>query len=235
MPQEPRHPQRDRGLIVRAAIILIAGALVYANSLSAPFIFDDQTAIIENRRIQHLWPLSVPLSPARETPVAGRPIVSLTFAINYAAGGLDIRGYHLTNLAIHLLAALTLFGLVRRARLLPSLAPSFGAQATNLGWIVALIWMLHPLQTETIDYVTQRTESMMGLCYFLTLYCSGRALERRPGRWPTAGVACKESMVTGPVMVAFFDRGFVPRAGLRKVNRTRLYVGLAATWLLLAV
>jgi len=252
MPQEPRHPQRDRGLIVRAAIILIAGALVYANSLSAPFIFDDQTAIIENRRIQQLWPLSVPLSPARETPVAGRPIVSLTFAINYAAGGLDIRGYHLTNLAIHLLAALTLFGLVRRALLLPSLAPSFGAQATNLGWIVALIWMLHPLQTETIDYVTQRTESMMGLFYLLTLYCSVRGLESdgesktpplrtRRGRWQAAaiaacatGMACKESMVTAPLMVALFDYVFVRRDLLRKTHRIRLYVGLASTWVVLA-
>jgi len=219
---------------------VIAGALVYANSLSAPFIFDDQTAIIENSQIQRLWPLSVPLSPRRETPVAGRPIVNLTFAINYAASGLDIRGYRLTNLAIHLLAALTLFGLVRRALLLPSLAPTFGAQATNLAWIAALMWMLHPLQTETIDYITQRTESLMGLCYLLTLYCSVRALEGRQGRWHAAaivacatGMACKESMVTAPVMVGLFDYVFVGAPALRKVQRSRLYVGLAASWVVL--
>jgi tetratricopeptide (TPR) repeat protein len=231
----------DRTLLLRAAVIVIAGVLVYANSLSAPFIFDDQTAIINNQRIRQLWPLSVPLSPLRETPVAGRPIVNLTFALNYAASGMDTRGYRLTNLAVHLLAALTMFGLVRRTLLLPSLAPTFGAQATNLAWIVALIWMLHPLQTETIDYITQRTESMMGLFYLLTLYCSVRALEGGQGRWQAGaiiacalGMACKESMATAPLMVGLFDYAFADRALLRKVHRTRLYVGLASTWVVLA-
>jgi protein O-mannosyl-transferase len=232
---------RDRGLAIRAAIIVLAGTVVYANSLSAPFIFDDQTAVIENAQIRRLWPLTVPLSPPRETPVAGRPIANLTFAINYAIGGLDVRGYRLTNLAVHVLAALTLFGLVRRTLRLGSLAPAFGAHATNLAWIAALMWMLHPLQTETIDYVTQRTESLMGLCYLLTLYCSVRALEGRHGRWQAAaviacatGMACKESMVTAPVIVVLFDSVFVARAVLRKTHRARLYVGLACTWAVLA-
>jgi protein O-mannosyl-transferase len=235
------HLTRDRGVAIRAAIIVLAGTVVYANSLSAPFIFDDQTAVIENAQIRRLWPLTVPLSPPRETPVAGRPIVNLTFAINYAIGGLDVRGYRLTNLAVHVLAALTLFGLVRRTLLLGSLAPAFGAHATNLAWIATLMWMLHPLQTETIDYVTQRTESLMGLCYLLTLYCSVRALEGRHGRWQAAaviacatGMACKESMVTAPVIVVLFDSVFVARAVLRKTHRARLYVGLACTWAVLA-
>ena len=169
------------------------------------------------------------------------PIVNLTFAINYAADGLEVRGYRLTNLAIHLLAAVTLFGLVRRTLQLPSLAPTFGMHATNLAWVSALVWMLHPLQTEVIDYVTQRTESMMGLCYLLTMYFSVRALERHPARWQAAavlacatGMACKESMVTAPVMVGLFDYVFVSRAMMRKVHRPRLYIGLASTWLVLA-
>lgn len=235
------HLMRDRGLAIRAAIIVLAGTVVYANSLSAPFIFDDQTAIIENAQIRRLWPLTVPLSPPRETPVAGRPIANLTFAINYAIGGLDVRGYRLTNLAVHVLAALTLFGLMRRTLRLGSLAPAFGAHTTNLAWIAALMWMLHPLQTETIDYVTQRTESLMGLCYLLTLYCSVRALDGRHGRWQAAaviacatGMACKESMVTAPVIVVLFDSVFVARAVLRKTHRARLYVGLACTWAVLA-
>jgi tetratricopeptide (TPR) repeat protein len=220
---------------------VLAGAVVYLNSLSAPFIFDDQTAVLNNSQIRQLLPLSVPLSPKPDTPVAGRPLVNLSFALNYAIGRLDVTGYRMTNVAIHLLAALALFGLVRRTLLLPSLAPAFGAHATNLAWAITLIWTLHPLPSETIDYVTQRTESMMGLFYFLTLYCSVRALEKPPGRWQAAaivccaaGMACKESMVTAPVMVALFDRVFVGAPALRKIRRTRLYVGLAATWLLLA-
>ncbi len=229
-----------RGVALRAVVLVVAGVLVYLNSLSAPFVFDDRTAIVDNPQIRQLWPLSVPLSPRPDTPVAGRPIVNLTFAINYAFGGLDVTGYRLTNLAIHLLAALVLFGVVRRTLRLPSLAPTFGAHATGLGWVVALLWTLHPMQTEVVDYVTQRTESMMGLCYLATIYCSVRAIERRPGRWHTAailacaaGMACKESMVTAPVMVFVYDRVFVSASALRNVRRSRLYAGLATTWLIL--
>jgi tetratricopeptide (TPR) repeat protein len=232
---------RENGLAIRAAVIVLAGTLVYLNSLNAPFIFDDTTAILDNQQIRQLWPLTVPLLPQRDTPVAGRPIVNLSFAVNYAAGGLDVRGYRVFNVAIHLLAALTLFGTVRRTLRLPSLAPAFGQHATNLAWVVALIWTLHPLQTEIIDYATQRTESMMGLFYLLTLYCSVRALEASPGRWQVAaivacatGMACKESMVTAPVMVALYDWVFVGRPSLQKVQRGRLYAGLASTWLVLA-
>jgi tetratricopeptide (TPR) repeat protein len=232
---------RENGLAVRAVIIVLAGALVYVNSLSAPFIFDDNTAILDNQQIRQLWPLSVPLSPQRDTPVAGRPIVNLSFAVSYAAGGLDVTGYRVFNLTIHLLAALTLFGIVRRTLRLPSLVSTFGSQATNLAWVIALIWMLHPLQTETIDYITQRTESLMGLCYLLTLYCSVRALDTSPGPWHAAaiaacatGMACKESMVTAPVTVMLYDWVFVGWPALRTTRRPRLHVGLASTWLVLA-
>src|SRR5262245_16609790 len=226
---------------IRAAIIVAAGIIVYSNSLAAPFIFDDQRSVLENQQIRQLSPLRIPLSPPRNTPVAGRPLVNVTFALNYAAGELDPRGYRLTNLAIHLLAALTLFGLLRRTLLLPSLAARFGTQALNLAWIAALIWVLHPLQTETVDYVTQRTESMMGLFYLLTMYCSVRALEGHTTRWHAAailacaaGMASKESMVTAPVVVGLYDYVFVSRPSLRKIRRTRLYAGLATTWLILA-
>ena len=233
--------KREHGITIRAVIVVLAGAVVYVNSLNAPFIFDDNTAILNNPQIRQLWPLTVPLSPQRDTPVAGRPIVSLSLAVNYAIGELDVAGYRLFNLSIHLLAALTLFGVVRRTLRLPSLGPAFGTHATNLAWVVALVWTLHPLQTETIDYVTQRTESMMGLCYLLTLYCSVRALETAPGRWHVcailacaAGMACKESMVTAPVMVALYDWVFVGWPALQNVRRPRLYAGLASTWLVLA-
>jgi tetratricopeptide (TPR) repeat protein len=96
------------------------------------------------------------------------------------------------------------------------------------------------MQTEVIDYVTQRTESMMGLCYLATFYCGVRALEGRPGRWHAAailacaaGMACKESMVTAPVMVFIYDRVFVSASARRNARRSRLYAGLATTWLIL--
>ena len=88
-------------------LLVILGFAVYWNTLPAPFTFDDEHAIVINEQIRHL---STSLSPTEQgSPLAGRPLVSLTFAINYALGGLNVRGYRLVNIAIHVLCALLLF------------------------------------------------------------------------------------------------------------------------------
>jgi protein O-mannosyl-transferase len=213
----------------RAALILLAGALVYVNSLTGPFIFDDRGTILDNTTIERLDTGAV-LAPPHETPVAGRPVVNLTFALNYALGERRVAGYHVTNVVIHLLCALLVFGIVRRS-----------SQSLDLGTAVALIWAVHPLNTEAVTYVTQRTESLMAFCYLFTLYASIRALRRGP-RWELLavvacglGMASKESMVTAPLMVVAYDRIFVFDS-LRHAFRKRwpLYLWLAGTWLVLA-
>ena len=237
-------PTGERGTQWRAVVIVVAGLLIYSNSLSSPFLFDDQNSIIGNTQIRQLWPLSIPLSPPRDTPVAGRPLVNLSFAINYAAGGLDPWGYHLGNVIIHVMAALVLFGLVRRALAGAGLQTS-ADHATNIAFVCALLWLVHPLNSEAVNYFSQRTESMMGLFYLLTLYCAVRG----PGeggrgnqRWNTlatltcaAGMLCKESMVTAPVVVMLYDRIFVFESWKKMFRERRgFYVGLAFTWLVLA-
>jgi protein O-mannosyl-transferase len=224
----------------RAAVIVLAGVLVYANSLSSPFLFDDVNSILTNTQIRRLWPLSVPLSPPRDTPVAGRPLVNLTFAINYAAGGLDPWGYHVVNVLIHVMAALVLFGLVRRtlegssalnaSRYRPSPTASI-----DVALVCALVWLLHPLNSESVNYFSQRTESMMGLFFLLTLYCSARGWNGRAVLACALGMACKESMLTAPVVVVLYDRVFVYESWKRMLRRRRgFYISLAATWLVVA-
>jgi hypothetical protein len=244
----------------RLALALgLAAVVVYANSFSGPFLFDDQNSIVGNTQIRQLWPLSIPLSPPRDTPVAGRPLVNLSFALNYAVHGLDVRGYHVVNLAIHVLAAITLFGVVRRTLMLSSVGRALSGsprEADNArstaAFACALVWMLHPLQTESVNYLTERTESLMGLFYLLTLYCSIRGGIRDPGsgirgirgirKWEVAsvlscaaGMLCKESMVTAPVMVVLYDRVFMFESWRTAFRARRgLYTGLAASWLVLA-
>jgi protein O-mannosyl-transferase len=100
---------------------VLAGILSYSNSLSGPPLFDDHAALLDNQHIRTLQPSSV-LFPERENPLAGRPLVNLSFAVNYAIGGLDVRGYHVWNLAVHLLCGLIAFGLVRRTLDQPRIA-----------------------------------------------------------------------------------------------------------------
>ena len=236
---------------VRAtATLLVFGALVaYHNSLRGPFVFDDVGVIEKNLTIRSLWPIWNTFAPPIDgSPVTGRPLVNFTLALNYAFSGASVGGYHLLNLLIHLLAGLTLFGIVRRTvRLRVG-----DAAALPLAFGVAWLWTLHPLQTEAVNYVVQRAESLAGLCYLLTLYCfirgavppaAGEGGGPPAGRWfkfsvaaCLAGMASKEVVVSAPLIVLLYDRAFLAGSFRRAwIERGRVYAGLAATWLLLLV
>ncbi|UCG88526.1 MAG: hypothetical protein JSW71_08295, partial [Gemmatimonadota bacterium] len=88
-----------------------AGILAYWNSFDGEFVFDDQADIVANEHIRQLWPAWNILSHGH------RPVVAVSLAVNYALGGLNVWSYHAFNLAVHILAGLTLFGIVRRTTL----------------------------------------------------------------------------------------------------------------------
>jgi len=247
------------GVVLAGGILALAALAAYHNSFSVPFFFDDRAQINDNPTIRHLWALKTVLVPPMNAGVGGRPLLNLSFALNYALGGMNVWGYHAFNLLIHICAGLTLFGIVRRT--FGKLFPAFA---------VALIWLLHPLQTEAVTYVAERAESMMGMFYLLTLYCFIRSVEpievgrRAPAtpsvrnsggdegiagaRRPTSclfavlsilacflGICTKEVVVTAPIIVLLYDRTFVSGTFRTAWQRHwRLYAGYAGTWLLLA-
>ncbi len=225
-----------------AAVLVLATIGAYHNSLGGPFIFDDVSAIHENLTIRQLWPIGQALSPPGGLSVSGRPILNLSLAVNYALSKYDVQSYHIVNLAIHVLAALLLFGVVHRTLRLDSMSERFGRAAPYLALAVAMLWAVHPLQTESVTYVIQRAESLMGLFYLLTLYCVIRCSTSRPIWWSLAavascamGMATKEVTATAPVIVLLYDRTFLAGSfagALRK--RWGLYAGLFACWGLLA-
>ena len=226
--------------IFAAALILIAGAAAYSNSFDGIFVFDDEPSIERNPNLLSLWPLRQSMSAPLDTTLSGRPVASLSFAIDHALSPEGpLRRYHATNLGIHLTAALLLFGFGRRTLVTPRLFESFGNPATPLALIIALVFVVHPIQTGSVTYIVQRVESLTGLFYLATLYCAVRALEGQGRRvWAGAaiaasalGMATKEVMVTAPLMVVIWDRLFVPD---RIASRRRLHAGLLATWLILA-
>jgi len=269
-------------IVLAGALIVLAGVAAYHNSLAGPFVFDDPLSIGENLTLRPPWSLAALLSPPADATVGGRPLVNVTLAVNYALGGTEVWSYHALNLVIHILASLALFGVVRRtllhlgskgqgargkgpmarsliaqrsspACLLPApcslLLPDEG---TFLAFIIALLWTLHPLQTEAVTYIVQRTESLMGLFYLLTLYgfIRGAAGDETIGTPPwyrrawygfsfgacLLGMACKEVMVSAPVMVLLYDRTFLAESFAEAWQRRwRVHLSLAATWILLGV
>ncbi len=231
----------DWSTALAAGLIVLAAAAAYSNSFECPFVFDDHLDIVDSISIRHLWPIRdvfIVQSNGRAA-LHSRPVVNLSLALDYAVAGIEPRAYHLTNLLVHLLAGLTLFGIVRRTLLLPSLGGRFAGAATPLALAVALIWTLHPLQTEAVTYVIQRYESMMGLFYLLALYAALRSgTSIHPGRWgATATVAallsmgCKEVAVSIPITILLYDRAFLAGSFSEAWRRRRgMYVGLAAAW-----
>ena len=227
--------------LIAAGIIIIAALGAYHNSFSGPFVFDGKYSIVQNPHIRQLWPIWHVFRAQPGATLAGRPIVSLSFALNYQISGLEVWSYHATNLAIHILAALTLFGIIRQTLFGEKLRTRFGQVSFPLALICALIWLLHPLQTGSVTYMVQRAESLMGLFYLLALYCAirGFSADQSKGWYILAILACafgmgaKEVMVTAPLMVLVYDRIFISRSFKEALNQRRgLYVGLAATWII---
>jgi len=222
-------------------VLLIAlGLAAYQNSFNGPFFFDDYTVIRDNPHIGELWPPWA-WQPRGESAVSWRPIASLSLAINYALGGTQVQGYHVFNVTAHVIAGLVLFGIVRRTLTGQRLRDKYGRQAPWLALAIALVWLVHPVQTETVDYIVQRTELLMGLFYLLTLYCVVRAdTSPRQGIWFVAaigacalGMGCKEVMVTAPLVVLVYDRIFLSTSFSELFRRRgAVYAGLAATWLI---
>jgi tetratricopeptide (TPR) repeat protein len=221
----------------------IALAVAYHNTWRSPFLFDDLPSTLGNASLRSLasaW------HPPEDTTVSGRPVLNLSLALNYAAGRYDMLGYHLVNLLILWAGALFLFGAVRRvAERMSGLTAN---SAALFAGSAALLWALHPLQTESVTYVVQRAESLMGLAYLGVLYCTVRAAEAermaRAGRaWCLGavllcwlGMGTKEVMVSAPVIAFALDRTSLAGswAGAWRQRRA-MYLGMFASWFLLAV
>lgn len=237
-------PASTRGRIWLAGLLLVGLALAaYHNTFHLPFVFDDRLAIQENASIRQLWPLGEVLMPPHNgSGAAGRPVVNLSLALNYALSGEAVWSYHALNLLIHAGAGLALFGVLRRTLLRPAVPERVRAVALPLALTIAAWWVVHPLQTESVTCVVQRTESLVSLFYLLMFYGLVRSLDAaQPGRWQIfsvgaclLGMATKEVMVTAPVLVLAYDRALVAGSvGTAWRQRRGFYLGLAGTWLVL--
>jgi protein O-mannosyl-transferase len=167
------------------ALCALAVFFAYRNTFKAPFVFDDLPAIRDNGSIRNMVTALHPPSADGNT-VGGRPLLNLSFALNHAVHGLSVGGYHALNLAIHCVNGWLLFALVSwclRASPVSAESP-FGRRRTEnptagaigeqtafaISLVVALLWLVHPLQTESVTYVVQRAESLSAFFILLTLY-----------------------------------------------------------------
>jgi len=230
---------RNRPGFLPCLLLSLIGLAVFANTLRNPFVYDDMRAIYNNDDIRSFKSIDRVLFSSRDSGLIRRPLLSLSFALNYAVDGYNVEGYHAVNILVHILAAWALYGIVRRTLASDRLRDFFGKDAAVLAWIAAALWMVHPLQTGSVTYTVQRAESLMGLFYLLTLYCAIRAMgPNRSIIWSILALMCcalgmgtKAVMVTAPLMVLFYDRTFQAGSFICALkHRWRLYAGLVACW-----
>jgi len=219
-----------RAVVLSAVLIALVGLGLYWRALDAPFVYDDVFSIVEDESIRSF---STALDPRPGSNADGRPLVSLTLALNHALGGLDVFGYRLFNIAVHVAAAIALFGVLRRT-----------LASTGTALACALLWVAHPLNTDALNMVVTRNESLCALFYLVALWACARGFQsQRRGVWFGTAIiaaflaaASKETAVTLPVAVLLYDRAFVSKSigtGLRR--HAGLYSGLLAMVLFLIV
>lgn len=216
----------------------------YHDALDGKFVFDDVPTVAENASLLTVGGFWDAAFGPKHSPISNRPVVCLTFALNYWWGGLNPRGYHTFNLAAHALNSVLLVLVLRRTLTAPNLGDAFSPrQATWIATAVAAVWAVHPLGVDAVTYVTQRTTLVMSFFILLTFYGTLRSAAdpERAKLWQWFSVAMcalammsKEETAALPILVVLFDRAFLYdsfESAWKK--RTGFYGALAATWLLL--
>lgn len=206
-----------------AGLVAALVVLVYLPASRGPFLYDDIFEIENNPALETLWPPTVPMFGG--PPFPKRPIPSYTFAIDRAVHGLDTFGFHVVNVAIHLLNGLLAWW-VGTALLV---RPWLGCDATRVragipAGVAAAAWLVHPLATQPVAYIYQRIELLGATAILATLAGFLRSLQAsRPAAWQTAtlaacaaGMLCKETVVAAPLLVLLVDALAVqqPHGGL---------------------
>ena len=182
------------------SIVLLLVFATYANTLRAPYLFDDEINIAQNPHIR-LQDLSFKnlLKAGFESPASNRPVANISFGLNYYVGGSDVFGYHLVNIIIHMTTGLLLFFLMKTTLQLSgwtggdfsALKAADGGSEPARGWRsldasvvsfwAAALWLVHPVQTQSVTYIVQRMNSMAALFFVLSLllYVQGRISQKR--------------------------------------------------------
>jgi len=217
------------GLIVGVALI------AYSNTFQVPFHFDDRPNITQNPNVQikvFSWDHIERL--VKNTYKESIRVFSyFTFALNYYFGGFNVFGYHLVNFLVHIASGIFLYWFLLLTFNLSSLKEKYGSISYKVALFTSLIFISHPIQTQSVTYIVQRMASMGGMFYLLSLvlYIKGRLSTGRPrifyfgGMMLTylLGVFSKENVAILPLFVALYEFYFFQNLDLSPKGKNILF------------
>ena len=225
-----------RGHALLAVLFLFVVLSAHGGSFHGEFFFDDQGAIQDNTSIHVLSSFSKVLSEAEYTTVAGRPLLNLSLAVNYALGGLHPEGYRVVNYLIHAATGYVLFLLLCRVLILFA---DTRAAAVPLALMISLLWCIHPLTINGVSYIVQRAESITSFFYLIVLWSFAKGIQTEQRRWfvlsmvaAWLGALTKEIIATVPLTVIAFDALVFTRDWRMAWHRHwRVYLALFSAWI----
>lgn len=222
--------------LIAGLFIAVSILLVYSNTFHASFHFDDIPQIVENYSIRSL-------SNWLEIAKGQRGAAMLTFAVNYAIGGLNVVGYHIVNLSIHIINGILVYFLIF---ITIARNDSLEPKAKKIALYSALLFAVHPIQTQSVTYIVQRMEMLasMFMLIGLLLFIKGAEASRISARvllyGGTAvsyllGFYSKEIAITLPGIIFLYDYCFLSNGSVKKLaSRLAVYAVLAAMLAFLA-
>ena len=214
--------------LIAVSLIAILTLIVYSNTFHASFHFDDTQQIVENYKIRNLSNLPDIIDDQRGIAMAA-------FAINYAIGGLNVVGYHIVNLAIHIVNGILLYLLIF---LTLDRIDSLKDKAKKLAIYTALLFTVHPIQTQAVTYIVQRMEILasMFILIGILLFIKGAETEKIYVRVLLYGTVAfsyllgfysKEIAITLPAIIFLYDYCFLSNGDIKKlISRLPLYAVL---------
>jgi tetratricopeptide (TPR) repeat protein len=187
----------DRYHALFLALLIFIGFIIYSNTLDAPFVLDDLGAIQNNPYIRMEEISGHNIIDAAVGYGKNRPVAMLSFAFNYYFGQYNVFGYHLVNIIVHITTGILLFFLVKLTLMLSNQQTNASYKLdpitlTTLSFFTALLWLVNPVQTQSVTYIVQRMNSMGAMFYILALwlYAKGRIAQQLSGRKVAARSRC---------------------------------------------
>lgn len=212
--------------------------LIYGNSLQGAWLFDDFNSIVNNPGI-HLKTLtwSEIKNAFFSTPqaVLSRSLVNFSFALNYYMDGLNVFGYHLVNVIIHLIASFFLYLLVYHTLNLPLLRDKYGKSSYSIALLATFLWASSPINVNAVTYIVQRTTSLAGMAYVMSMYfyVKGRTAQDTSRRIVffllcvvagVMGIASKENAVTLPFVIYLYDLFLIQGVSTENIRKNRTII-----------
>jgi Flp pilus assembly protein TadD len=229
--------QRRFMLIMLPLLILIT----YSHTLHSPFVFDDIRNVSSNQAIQISDLTFKNLRHAAEkSPLSARPVSYITFAVNYFFHQHEVYGYRLVNLVIHMLNGVLLYLFLMNTFKLPVLQNRI-KHPFWVAYLATLIWVIHPLQVQSVTYIVQRMNSLATLFYMLAFLCYLKArLSSSKRRWLCAiasfvsvllALGSKEIAVTLPFFILLYEWMFFQDMDFAWLKRNTIVLAAAGFFL----